>query len=123
MGIGVEVGTALASRVNVRGGFNAFSYSRSLSKDGTNYDGTLKLRSVDAKVDLFVLGGFHITPGALLHDGNSVSATTAQCSPFAGPRPEQQRGPPCRGGFDPEPTNGNGHRNGASGRLAAIIGR
>ena len=77
LGIGVQVGTALASRVNLRGGANFFSYSDSLSKDGALYKGTLNLKSVEAKLDLFVIGGFRVTPGLLLYNDNNVSATAS----------------------------------------------
>ena len=75
LGLGVQVGTALASRVNLRGGVNFFKYNDSLSKDGAVYAGTLNLKSVEAKLDLFLIGGFRITPGLLLYNDNNVSAT------------------------------------------------
>ncbi|HVZ24070.1 MAG TPA: hypothetical protein VG871_23515 [Vicinamibacterales bacterium] len=77
LGIGLQVGTALASRVNLRGGANFFNYNDTLNDDGIDYHGTLQLRSVEAKLDLFVIGGFRITPGLLLYNDNSVSATAA----------------------------------------------
>jgi hypothetical protein len=77
LGIGVQVGTALASRVNLRGGVNFFDYNDSLTKDGAVYSGTLQLRSVEAKLDLFVIGGFRFTPGLLLYNNNNISATAA----------------------------------------------
>jgi len=75
LGIGLQVGTALASRVNLRAGANFFSYQDSLNQDGVDYNGTLQLRSVEAKLDLFVIGGFRVTPGLLLYNDNNVSAT------------------------------------------------
>jgi hypothetical protein len=77
LGLGVQVGTALASRVNLRGGVNFFDYKDSISDDGTVYDGTLSFRSVEAKLDLFVIGGFHITPGLLLYNDNKITATAS----------------------------------------------
>jgi len=75
LGIGFQVGTALASRVNLRGGANFFNYNDSITEDGVLYNGTLQLRSVEAKLDLFVIGGFRVTPGLLLYNNNNVSAT------------------------------------------------
>jgi len=75
LGIGIQVGTALASRVNLRAGMNFFDYKDALNEDGVNYNGTLQLRSVEAKLDLFVIGGFRVTPGLLLYNDNKVSAT------------------------------------------------
>jgi hypothetical protein len=77
LGIGFNVGTALGSRVNIRGGANFFEYKDSLTEDGVNYNGTLHLRSVEAKLDLFLVGGFRVTPGFLLYNDNNVSATAA----------------------------------------------
>jgi hypothetical protein len=75
LGIGIQAGTALASRVNLRGGANFFTYKDSLTEDGVTYNGTLQLRSVEAKLDLFVIGGFRVTPGLLLYNDNNVAAT------------------------------------------------
>ena len=75
LGIGFQVGTALAPRINVRGGANFFNYHDTLNKDGAVYNGTLQLRSVEAKVDLFIIGGFRFTPGVLLYNDNNITAT------------------------------------------------
>ena len=77
LGIGFQVGTGLGQRVNIRGGANFFTYKDSLTEDGVTYNGTLQLRSVEAKVDLFVIGGFRVTPGLLLYNDNNVSATAS----------------------------------------------
>jgi hypothetical protein len=77
LGVGFQVGTALASRVNVRGGANFFNYNDSISQGGVVYNGTLQLRSVEAKLDLFAFGGFRVTPGLLLYNNNSVTATAS----------------------------------------------
>lgn len=77
LGIGVQVGTALASRVNLRGGANFFDYNDSLTKDGVLYKGTLQLRSVEAKLDLFIIGGFRFMPGLLLYNNNNLSAAAS----------------------------------------------
>jgi hypothetical protein len=77
LGIGIQVGTALAPRVNLRGGVNFFSYKDSLTESGVLYTGTLQLRSVEAKLDLFAIGGFRFTPGLLLYNDNKISATAA----------------------------------------------
>jgi hypothetical protein len=77
LGVGFQVGTALMPRINVRGGANFFNYNDTLNKDGAVYNGTLQLRSVEAKVDLFVLGGFRFTPGLLLYNDNKITATAS----------------------------------------------
>src|SRR5262245_15075947 len=75
LGIGFQVGTAVASRVNIRGGANFLNWNDSVNENGVTYNGTLRLRSVEAKVDLFVAGGFRVTPGFLLYNDNGFSAT------------------------------------------------
>src|SRR5438067_7444804 len=101
LGIGFQVGTALASRINLRGGANFFNYHDSLTEDGVVYNGTLQLRSVEAKVDLFVIGGFRVTPGLLLYNDNSVSATatiaTGSSVSFGGTRYFSNPADPLRG--------------------------
>ena len=77
MGIGVKAGVALTNRINVRGGFNTFSYTGTFSKDGADYSATLQLQSVDAKDDLILLGPFRVTPGVLLYNNNNVDATAS----------------------------------------------
>jgi len=77
LGVGFQVGTSLTSRVNVRGGANFFNYSDSMTEHGVVYNGTLALRSVETKLDLFVIGGFRVTPGLLLYNDNHVTATAS----------------------------------------------
>lgn len=76
LGIGGEAAVALTKRINVRGGFNAFSYSTGFDKDGIHYASTLAFRSGEAHLDLFPFaGGFHVSPGLLFYNGNHVDAS------------------------------------------------
>jgi hypothetical protein len=77
LGVGVEAATPLFRRINVRGGFNFFRYSRSITNDGIVYDGQLHLQSGEAHLDWFPFGGFHVSPGLLFYNGNSISGTAA----------------------------------------------
>jgi hypothetical protein len=101
LGIGVQVGTALGSRINLRGGANFFNYKDSLTEDGVVYNGALQLRSVEAKLDLFVIGGFRVTPGLLIYNDNNVSATasvpTGSSVTFNGTRYTSNPADPLRG--------------------------
>lgn len=64
LGAGGEVGIALADKLNVRGGFNIFQYSRGFDHDGIAYKGQLNLRSGEAHLDWYPLGHtFHLSPG------------------------------------------------------------
>jgi hypothetical protein len=76
LGAGAEVGVSLTSRLNVRGGFNLFQYSRGFTHDGITYNGQLHLRSGEAHLDWYPLGHvFHLSPGLLVYNGNGATAT------------------------------------------------
>jgi len=77
LGIGFEAATAVTDRSNVRGGFNFFNYDRTARRDGIHYDAALTLRSVQVTYDHYILPGFHVSPGLLLHNGNSARATAS----------------------------------------------
>jgi len=78
LGAGAEVALQLAQRFNARVGFSAFSYDRTFNKDGVSYLGTLHLRSIPALLDFFPFGGgFHLSPGLLVYNGNRVNANAA----------------------------------------------
>jgi hypothetical protein len=77
LGAGIEGALKVAPRINVRAGFNDFSYGRSLDNDGIHYDGNLTLRSASVNADFYVLGPLHLSPGLLLYDGNRGAATAS----------------------------------------------
>lgn len=74
LGLGGDFAVPVTRRSNVRVGFSTFNYSRGFDKDGVTYSGKLGLSSVQALYDIFPFGGgFHISPGALLYNGNQLS--------------------------------------------------
>jgi hypothetical protein len=76
LGAGAEVAVSLTNRLNVRGGFNIFQYSRGFNHDGITYKGQLHLRSGEAHLDWYPLGyAFHLSPGLLIYNGNGATAT------------------------------------------------
>lgn len=77
LGIGGEVAVEVAHRVNIRGGFSLFNFTHSFNNNGITYDGTLKLRSVNANLDLYLLGPLHVSPGVLLYNDFSVAASAS----------------------------------------------
>jgi hypothetical protein len=77
LGAGIEAATAVTRHSNVRFGFNDFSYSATFHKDGITYDGTLGLRSAEVLYDQYLVGGFHISPGVMIYDGNKGSGGAA----------------------------------------------
>jgi hypothetical protein len=77
LGVGIESAIPLTDKLNVRGGFNMFRYSRGITNNGINYDGNLRFQSGQASLDWFPFGGFHVSPGVLFYNGNSLTATAA----------------------------------------------
>ena len=76
LGVGVDAATPLTARTNLRVGFNALGYSDTFHADGIGYNASLTLRSLDALLDWYPFkGGFHISPGVMLYNGNQVKAT------------------------------------------------
>jgi hypothetical protein len=74
LGLGVEVATPLSYHLNLRAGGNFMNFSDTLTQDGINYDASLRFRSAEASVDWFPWAkGFHISPGALLYNGNQIT--------------------------------------------------
>lgn len=75
LGAGFEAAVPVAHKFNVRAGVNMFSYNRTFDKDGVTYGGQLRFRSSEAHLDWFPFGGsFHISPGAIIYNGNQVTA-------------------------------------------------
>lgn len=78
LGIGVDVAVPVSERLNVRGEFNTFGLTHDFDQDSITLAAKLKLRSVVAFLDWFPLGGgFHVSPGLMLHNGNRVDANAA----------------------------------------------
>jgi len=74
LGVGVEAAVPVGGHLNVRGGGNFFSYNDTLTSDGITYNAKLQFRSGEASVDWFPWAkGFHISPGALLYNGNQIT--------------------------------------------------
>jgi len=74
LGIGFEAAVPVAAHFNVRAGGNFFNYSDTLTTDGIHYDANLSFRSAEASLDWFPgRGGFHVSPGALLYNGNQIT--------------------------------------------------
>jgi hypothetical protein len=77
LGAGISGATAITHKSNLRAGFNFFNFTDSFGKDGVSYKGTLKLRSAQATYDQYIKGGFHVSPGILLYNGNGGSASAS----------------------------------------------
>lgn len=75
LGAGMEAAVPITRRTNIRAGANFFGYDRTFNKDGVSYAGQLHFRSSEAHFDWFPFGGgFHLSPGVLIYNGNRVTA-------------------------------------------------
>jgi hypothetical protein len=75
MGVGIDAAIPVLERANVRIGVNTFTFNRDFENDGTALAASLRMRSVSASFDYFPFGGgFHISPGVMLYNGNRASA-------------------------------------------------
>lgn len=78
LGAGIEAATPLGYRFNLRAGGNFFNYNDTLTNDGITYNADLHFRSSEASVDWFPWGkGFHISPGALVYNGNRITGAAS----------------------------------------------
>jgi hypothetical protein len=78
LGFGGEAATPLSRHFNLRGGLNMVGYDRTFHKDGVDYAGQIHFRSGEAHFDWFPFGGsFHLSPGALIYNGNQVNANAS----------------------------------------------
>jgi hypothetical protein len=79
LGLGFEIATPLALRINLRSSINIFAFNDPFSIDGVNYDARLHLKSSETVLDFFPGHGLHISPG-ILYVKNTMSAPA-----FVGP--------------------------------------
>lgn len=76
LGVAIEAAVPVHDRVNIRAGFNVLSLNHDFdTDDGIILAAQLKLRSFSTYLDWFPFGGgFHVSPGVMLYNGNQVSA-------------------------------------------------
>ncbi len=64
-GFGADFDIGLTETLNLRLGYNTFSYDHTLEETDVTYDGTLKIGAASAILDWYVFkGGFHVSAGA-----------------------------------------------------------
>ena len=63
LGVGLDVATRIRPHVNVRMGFNIFSYSDDFTFHGIDYRGPLKFRSLETHVDWFAFAAYPLSGG------------------------------------------------------------
>jgi hypothetical protein len=74
-GIGIDLATPLANRINFRVGGSFYSYSGAYNADGMDIDGEAKFRSATVSFDFFPFNtAFRISPGLTVYNGNNLIA-------------------------------------------------
>jgi len=75
-GVGFDVATPIAPKLNVRAGMDFFSYSFGFQQEGADINAAFRLRSGHAALDWFPFGGrFRISPLVEFANNNQVRAT------------------------------------------------
>jgi hypothetical protein len=75
-GLGFQLATPLATKINLRVNTSFLNYNPSLVEQGIPIDGSIKFRSIGAGVDIYPYRNtFHITPGFTFYNGNTADAT------------------------------------------------
>ncbi len=77
-GIGMDIATPLASRLNLRVGGTFFTYNPALVEDGINIVGDIELQTVSENFDFFPFGNsFRVSPGIVFYNGNHINAAAS----------------------------------------------
>jgi hypothetical protein len=75
LGVALEGAVPVHEKLNVRAGFNTFTLNHDFDDDGITLAAQLKLQSFSTYLDYFPFGGgFHVSPGLMIYNGNQVSA-------------------------------------------------
>jgi hypothetical protein len=70
-GLGIDVATPLATKINVRASISYTNVDPTISYDAVAVEGYIKLRTASVSVDLFPYRGtFHISPGFTVYNDN-----------------------------------------------------
>lgn len=75
-GIGFDIATPVARKLNVRAGANVFSYALSFQEEGADINAAFRFRSGHAALDWFPFGGrFRVSPLMVFANSSQVRAT------------------------------------------------
>lgn len=84
LGVGIQGAVELTPKTNIRGGFNFFRYSVTENQSGFAANAQLHLQSAEVVYDWFPFrGGFHLSPGALVYNGDRVTANLTTNSGYS----------------------------------------
>jgi hypothetical protein len=77
LGVGGEVAVRVLHRANVRFGFSGLGLGYNFNRDQINYAARVRMEGAQATFDYFLIGGFRISPGALLYNGTQITGTAS----------------------------------------------
>ena len=80
LGVGGEVAVRVLHRANVRFGFSGLSLGYNFNRDQINYGARVRMEGAQATFDYFLIGGFRVSPGALLYNGTQITGTASVLS-------------------------------------------
>jgi hypothetical protein len=80
LGVGGEVAVRVLHRANVRFGFSGLGLGYNFNRDQINYGARVRMEGAQATFDYFLIGGFRISPGALLYNGTQITGTASVVS-------------------------------------------
>jgi hypothetical protein len=80
LGVGGEVAVRVLHRANVRFGFSGLGLGYNFNRDQINYGARVRMEGAQATFDYFLIGGFRISPGALLYNGTQITGTASVLS-------------------------------------------
>ncbi len=75
LGPGLDLGFSISDKVDVKLGFNSFTYGRDGTESDIDYDMDLKLRTAFAQADWHPAGGGFFLAGGLYYNGNKLEGT------------------------------------------------
>ena len=77
LGLGGQFAYRLSHKLNVRAGFNFAKVTDTITSNQITYGAQLNFRSAQGNLDWFFLGPLHLSGGALLYNGNGITATVS----------------------------------------------
>jgi hypothetical protein len=77
LGVGGEVAVRVLHRANIRFGFSGLGLGYNFNHDGIDYGARVRMEGAQATFDYFLIGGFRISPGALLYNGTKITGTAS----------------------------------------------
>jgi len=83
LGVGIQGAVELTPKTNIRGGFNFFRYSVTENQSGFAANAQLHLQSAEVVTTGSRFARIHLSPGALVYNGDRVTANLTTNSGYS----------------------------------------